>query len=47
VIRESVEMLYQNEYEYLFNSSKFDQAFDFRTTSYEEGVRLTAESMKK
>ena len=46
VIRESVEMLYQNESDHLFDSSKFDKAFDFKTTSYEQGVKETVRSMR-
>jgi nucleoside-diphosphate-sugar epimerase len=46
VIRESVEMLYQNDSDYLFDSSKFDKAFDFKTTSYEQGIKETVRSMK-
>ena len=45
-IRESVEMLYQNDADYLFDSSKFDKAFNFRATSYSEGIRETVKSMK-
>jgi len=46
IIRESVEMLYQNKSDYLFDSSKFDKAFDFKTTSYEQGVKETVRSMR-
>lgn len=41
-IRESVEMVYQNEYPYLFDSSKFNTAFGFTPLSYEEGITRTA-----
>ena len=41
-IRESYEMLYQYEAEYLFDSTKFSRAFDFRPTAYEEGVAACA-----
>ena len=37
-VRESYEMLYQSEYEYLFDSTKFAKAFKFEPTSYAEGV---------
>jgi nucleoside-diphosphate-sugar epimerase len=47
VIKESVEMLYQNDSDYLFSSSKFDKAFDFKTTRYSEGIVETANSYKK
>jgi nucleoside-diphosphate-sugar epimerase len=46
-VRESVEMLYQNDADYLFDSTKFDKAFDFKTTSYAQGIRETAASMKQ
>ena len=45
-VRESVEMLYQNDSDYLFDSSKFDKAFDFKATSYSQGIRETVKSMK-
>ena len=45
-IKETVEMLYQLDSDYLFDSSKFDKAFDFKTTSYEEGVEKTVRSFK-
>src|SRR5260221_713368 len=47
VIKESVEMLYQNDSDYLFSSSKFDKAFDFKTTRYPEGIVETAKSYGK
>jgi nucleoside-diphosphate-sugar epimerase len=46
-LKENMEMLYQVESEYLFDSSKFDQAFDFRTSTYEEGIKATADSYQK
>lgn len=46
-VRENMEMLYQFESEYLFDSSKFDMAFDFKTTSYTEGIIETAQSMSR
>jgi nucleoside-diphosphate-sugar epimerase len=45
-IRESYEMLYQSESEYLFDSTKFAKAFSFEPTSYTEGVVRTASSYK-
>ena len=41
-IRESIEMLYQSEFPYVFNSSKFNKAFNFEPTSYHDGIRETA-----
>jgi nucleoside-diphosphate-sugar epimerase len=46
IIRESVEMLYQNDSDYLFDSGKFNKAFDFKATSYDQGIKETAQSMK-
>lgn len=45
--RELYEMLYQNEHDYLFDSTKFDTTFAFAPTSYEEGVRITAAAYAK
>jgi nucleoside-diphosphate-sugar epimerase len=45
-IRESVEMLYQNEQPYLFDSAKFNRAFDFTPATYADGVRRTTEAAK-
>jgi len=41
-IRESYEMLYQNTHPYIFDSTKFAQAFGQAGTPYEEGIRQTA-----
>ena len=46
-IRESVEMLYQSESDYLFDSSKFQNAFSFKTTTYEEGIRDTVRFLRE
>jgi nucleoside-diphosphate-sugar epimerase len=43
VMKELGEMLYQNEFPYVFDSSKFEKAFQFKPTDYEEGIRRTAE----
>jgi nucleoside-diphosphate-sugar epimerase len=40
-IRESYEMLYQSDSEYLFDSTKFSKAFSFEPTSYIEGIKGT------
>jgi len=45
-VRESIEMLYQYDSDYLFDSSKFDKAFDFKTTLYAVGINETAISYK-
>jgi len=43
-IAESYEMLYQSKYDYIFDSGKFNNAFDFRPTGYQEGIVETANS---
>lgn len=45
-VRENVEMLYQNSAPYLFDSRKFEAAFDFKPTPYQVGIRETAKSMR-
>ena len=47
IVKESIEMLYQSESDYLFDSSKFDAAFTFHTTTYAEGIAETVRSMKR
>ena len=42
-LRENIEMLYQNDSDYLFDSTKFDQAFSFEKVTYQAGIRRTAE----
>jgi nucleoside-diphosphate-sugar epimerase len=42
LVKESMEMLYQLEYEYLFDSTKFEKKF-FQATSYEKGIREIAD----
>jgi nucleoside-diphosphate-sugar epimerase len=46
-IRESYEMLYQSEFDYIFDSTKFTKAFRFQAASYLDGVRTTAEAYRK
>jgi nucleoside-diphosphate-sugar epimerase len=43
---EMKEMLYQYDSDYIFDSSKFDKAFNFRPASYKEGFGITAEAYK-
>jgi len=45
-VREIREMLYQNRYPYLFDSSRFEQAFSFTPTSYADGIRETADAYR-
>jgi len=42
VMRESYEMLYQYDKNYVFNSDKFESRFSFRTTPYLDGIREIA-----
>lgn len=46
VVKESIEMLYQNEYDYLFDSTKFESSFNFKPTSYPVGIAETVKSMQ-
>jgi nucleoside-diphosphate-sugar epimerase len=46
VVKESIEMLYQNEHDYLFDSTKFEKCFNFIPTSYQTGIADTVKSMK-
>jgi nucleoside-diphosphate-sugar epimerase len=41
IMKEMPEMMYQYDRDYFFDSSKFDKRFNFRTTSYQEGVKNT------
>lgn len=45
-IAELYEMLYQNEYEYYFDSTKFNSFFNYKPVSYQEGIRETINSLK-
>jgi nucleoside-diphosphate-sugar epimerase len=47
IINESVEMLYQSESDYLFDSSKFEKAFNYKPTPYKEGIKATVAAYKK
>jgi nucleoside-diphosphate-sugar epimerase len=46
VLKEMTEMMYQYDRDYFFDSSKFEKRFDFKTTTYREGVRNTVENDK-
>jgi len=41
VLREFVEMMYQFENEYVFDSSKAEKAFNVKATSYMDGITET------
>lgn len=46
-IRESIEILYQNEFDYVFDSSKFERVFGVKPTSYEIGIMVTIKSIRE
>lgn len=43
IMKESVEMMYQYDRDYVFDSSKFEKAFEMRPTPYLEGIREMVE----
>lgn len=45
-IRELYEMLYQYEFDYIFDSTKFEKTFNFKPTPYMDGIRITADAYK-
>ena len=42
-----VEMYYQFDHDYNFNSDKFEKAFNFKPTAYKEGIKLMSETLYK
>ncbi|MER3376665.1 MAG: NAD-dependent epimerase/dehydratase family protein [Allomuricauda sp.] len=44
IMKESVEMLYQYDRDYVFDSSKFENEFGFKPTTYEDGITAIIES---
>ena len=44
IMRETVEMMYQYDRDYVFDSSKFEKRFDFQPTPYREGIRRIVET---
>ena len=47
IMKESVEMTYQNDSDYLFSSGKFEKEFNFKPTPYIEGIKETVDQMTK
>ena len=43
----TVEMYYQYNHDYNFNSDKFEKAFNFKPTAYEHGIKLMSETLYK
>jgi len=46
-ISEVVEMSYQNEFDYVFDSSRFEKAFGFHPTTYEAGIMASLDALAK
>jgi nucleoside-diphosphate-sugar epimerase len=47
VIMGTVEMYYQFDHDYIFDSSKFEKAFNFNPTSYAEGLKHMSQTFYK
>ena len=43
VLRENAEMMYQFDYDYRFDSSKIERAFNVVPTSYRQGIAASLE----
>jgi nucleoside-diphosphate-sugar epimerase len=46
-VNESYEMLYQSEFEYYFDSTKFNDFFNFKPMTYPEGIHETIAFLKR
>jgi nucleoside-diphosphate-sugar epimerase len=47
LIKEFPEMLYQNEMDYIFDSSKFEKRFGMSATTPKEGIKMMVDYLKK
>jgi nucleoside-diphosphate-sugar epimerase len=47
VVMGTVEMYYQYDHDYNFNSDKFEKAFNFKPTTYRDGIKLMSETLYK
>ena len=47
LVKDSVEMYYQYNHDYNFNSAKFEKAFDFKPTTYQDGIEQLSETLYK
>lgn len=45
LIGETVELYYQYQYDYVFDSSKFENAFDIKPTSYKNGIEQFSKTL--
>lgn len=46
IMKELVEMMYQYDRHYVFDSSKFEKRFEFKPTPYEKGIKETVEEFQ-
>lgn len=46
IMKEFPEMIYQNEQDYIFDSTKFEKRFGITATTPKEGIRILIESLK-
>jgi len=44
-VGETAELYYQYQYDYIFNSDKFEQAFGVKSTLYADGVQQLAQTV--
>jgi nucleoside-diphosphate-sugar epimerase len=47
LIKDSVEMYYQYDHDYIFNSAKFEKAFNVKPTTYQEGILHLSQTLFK
>jgi len=47
VVAGTVEMYYQYDHDYIFDSSKFEKRFNFKPTPYAEGIKKMSETLYK
>lgn len=47
VIGGTVEMYYQYDHDYVFDSTKFEKAFNIRPTSYQQGIQYLSQTLFK
>ena len=47
LVKDTVEMYYQYNHDYNFNSAKFEKAFNFKPTTYKDGFKQLAQTLYK
>jgi nucleoside-diphosphate-sugar epimerase len=47
LIKDSVEMYYQYDHDYIFDSAKFEKAFNVKPTTYQEGILHLSQTLFK